>query len=60
MGLCESKPWQISLRDVFEKIRCYSACCGGQVIIEEQDETDSEEDKVSDERESINRSQEDF
>ena len=37
MGLCESKPWQISLTDILEKIRCYSACCGGNVIIDEKD-----------------------
>ena len=60
MGLCESKPWHISLRDVLEKIRCYSACCGGKVIIEDQKETDYEENNVSLDSESINRSQEDF
>ena len=43
MGLSESKPWQLSFKDILEKIRCYSACCGGQVIIEELDEIELEE-----------------
>ena len=43
MGLSESKPWQFSLRDIFEKVRCYSSCCGGRVIIEEHDESDGED-----------------
>ena len=43
MGLSESKPLQYSFRDILEKIRCYFACCGGQVIIEEHDESDHED-----------------
>ena len=35
MGLSSSKPFQISLNDITEKVRCYSACCGGQVIVED-------------------------
>ena len=38
MGLSSSKPFQFSLSDIFEKVRCYSACCGGQVIIEKLNE----------------------
>ena len=34
MGLSSSKPFQISLIDIIKKVRCYSACCGGQVIVE--------------------------
>ena len=40
MGLSSSKPFQFSLSDIFEKVRCYSACCGGQVIIEELNDTE--------------------
>ena len=28
MYLSSSKPFQISLSDIIEKVRCYSACCG--------------------------------
>ena len=45
MGLSSSKPIQFCLSDIFEKVRCYSACCGGQVIIEES--TDKESEKYS-------------
>ena len=38
MGLSSSKSFQISLSDIIEKVRCYSACCGGQVIIEESND----------------------
>ena len=34
MGSTSSKPFQISLSDIIEKVRCYSACCGGQAIVE--------------------------
>ena len=42
IGLSSSKPFQISLSDIFEKVRCYSACCGGQVIVEESTDKESE------------------
>ena len=29
MGLTSSKLFQISLSDIIEKVRCYSACCDG-------------------------------
>ena len=32
MGSTSSKPFQISLSDITEKVRCYSACRGGQVF----------------------------
>ena len=44
MGLSSSKPFQISLNNIFEKVQCYSACCGGQVIVEESS-TDTESEK---------------
>ena len=34
MGLTSSKPFQISLSDIIETMRCYSACCGVQVTVE--------------------------
>ena len=48
MGLSSSKPFQFSLSDTFEKVRCYSACCGGQVIIEESNDTECQENSGED------------
>ena len=45
MGLTSSKPFQISLSDIIEKVRCYSACCGGQVIVEDHCEVEESNDK---------------
>ena len=45
MGLTSSKPFQISLSDIIEKVRCYSACCGGQVIVEDHCEIEKSNDK---------------
>ena len=45
MGSTSSKPFQISLSDIIEKVRCYSACCGGQVIIEDHCELGESNDK---------------
>ena len=48
MGLSSSKPFQISLSDIIEKVRCYSACCSGQVIIEELNDTERQENSGED------------
>ena len=48
MGLSSSKPFQISLSDIIEKVRCYSACCGGQVIIEESNDKERQEYSAED------------
>ena len=45
MGLTSSKPFQISLSDIFEKVKCFSACCSGQVIVEDQLELEESNDK---------------
>ena len=45
MGLTSSKPFQISLSDIIEKVRCYSACCGGQVIVEDYCQFEESNDK---------------
>ena len=45
MGLTSSKPCQISLSDMTEKVGCYSACCGGQVIVEDHCEVEESNDK---------------
>ena len=45
MGSTSSKPFQISLSDIIEKVRCYSACCGGQVIVEDRCELQESNDK---------------
>ena len=28
---------EISLRNIFRKVRCISACCGGKIIIQDSD-----------------------
>ena len=45
MGLTSSKPFQISLSDIIEKVCCYSACCGGQVIVEDHCQVEESSDK---------------
>ena len=47
MGLSLLKPFQIFLSDFFEKVRCYSACCGGQVTVEDHYEFEESTDKES-------------
>ena len=45
MGLSSSKPFQISLSDIIEKVRYYSACCSCQVIVEDHCEFEESNDK---------------
>ena len=45
MELTSSKPVQIFLSDIIEKVHCYSACCGGQVIVEDHCEVEESNDK---------------
>ena len=45
MGSTSSKPFQISLSDIIEKVRCYSACCNGQVIVEDHCDLEESNDK---------------
>ena len=33
MGACASKPWEIDLRDICQRLRCFFACWKGQIII---------------------------
>ena len=33
MGSCVSKPWEIDLRDICQRLRCFFACCKGQIVI---------------------------
>ena len=33
MGACASKPWEIDLRDICQRLRCFFACCKGQIVI---------------------------
>ena len=48
MGLSSSKPFEIFLSGIFEKVRCYSACCGGQVIVEESERYSGEDFNIID------------
>ena len=49
MGLSSSKPFQIFLSGICEKVRCYSAFCSGQVIVEDHCEFEESTDKESQE-----------
>ena len=51
MGLSSSKPFQVFLNDIFEieKVRRYSPCCGGQVIVEDHCEFEESTDKENQE-----------
>ena len=33
MGMCISKPWEIDLRDICQRLCCFFACCKGQIVI---------------------------
>ena len=46
IGLTSLKPFQISLSDIIEKVRCYSAYCGGQVFVEDHCEFEESNDKA--------------
>ena len=45
MDSTSSEPFQISLSDIIKKVRCYSACCDGQVIVENHRELEESNDK---------------
>ena len=42
MGACASKPWEVDLRDICQRLRCFFACCKGQIIINDTEIDDSE------------------
>ena len=33
MGACASKPWEIDLRDICQRLRCFFAYCKVQIVI---------------------------
>ena len=33
MGACVSKPWEIDSQDICQRLRCFFACCKGQIVI---------------------------
>ena len=33
MGACASKSWEIDLRDICQRLRCFFVCCRGQIIV---------------------------
>ena len=45
MGLSSSEPFHISLSNIIEKVRCYSACFGGKIIVEDHCEFEESNDK---------------
>ena len=43
MGACASKPWEIDLRDICQGLRCFFACCKGQIVIHTTDGAEIED-----------------
>ena len=43
MGACASKPWEIDLRDIYQGLCCFFACCKGQIVIHTTDGTEIED-----------------
>ena len=43
MGACISKPWEIDLRDICQRLHCFFACCKGQIVILTTDGTEIED-----------------
>ena len=43
MGACASKPWEIDLRDICLRLRCFFACCKGQIVIHTTDDAEIED-----------------
>ena len=37
MGTCTSKPWEIDSRDICQGLRCFFACCKGQILVHATD-----------------------
>jgi hypothetical protein len=37
MHCCDKGLPEISLRDIFRKVRCISSCCGGTIVIQASD-----------------------
>ena len=33
MNACVSKPWEIDLQDICQRLCCFFACCKGQIVI---------------------------
>ena len=46
MGACALKPWEVDLRDICQRLRCFFACCKGQIIINATEIDDSESTDV--------------
>ena len=43
MGACVSKSWEIDLRDICQRLRCFFARCKGQIVIHTTDGTEIED-----------------
>ena len=43
MGVCASKSWEIDLRDICQRLRCFFVCCKGQIIVHTSSEVDGSE-----------------
>ena len=51
MGVCASKPWEIDLRDICQRLRCFFACCKGKIIVHTSEVDGSEpEHQIQDDK----------
>ena len=54
MGACASKPREIDLRDICQRLRCFSACCKGQIIVHTSEVDGSEpEPEIQDDKKDL-------
>ena len=51
MGVCTSRPWEIDLRDICQRLCCFFACCKGQIIVHTSEVDGSEpESEIQDDK----------
>ena len=54
MGACASKPWEIDLRDICQRLHCFFACCKGQIIVHTSEVDGSEhEPEIQDDKKDL-------
>ena len=54
MGACASKLWEIDLRDICQRLRCFFACYKGQIIAHTSEADGSEpESEIQDDKKDL-------
>ena len=53
-GCCALKLWEIDLRDICHRLRCFFACCKGQIIVHTSEVDGSEpESEIQDDKKDL-------